>query len=186
MTVTDPHFRVPTHRLGLQAKRSSGRHEVVWVNEQRDAGEPYDIVVLDRRTRHVLKYVEVKASKTNDKHVFEFTHSEFAFAQREGPRYSIYRVYDIGSPDGVRIAIVNDVFGQFKARSVGLLMRLDPKDVPAPKLPVVAAAPQQVAVVAGGDWRGGSSRPQKHHSCRASRRPGGDVVASVCPDRNKH
>lgn len=43
-----------------------------------------------------ILYIEVKSTKTNDKHSFEISMNEVLFAEEKGDNYAIYRVFNAG------------------------------------------------------------------------------------------
>jgi hypothetical protein len=65
---------------------------VDWVNREEEAGLPYDIRLLAPDGSTVLSYIEVKTTRSPQRMYFEVSHREWLFAQREGPRFAIYRV----------------------------------------------------------------------------------------------
>ncbi|GAX75620.1 hypothetical protein CEUSTIGMA_g3064.t1 [Chlamydomonas eustigma] len=71
---------------------------VLWMNEREESGQPYDLAVVDKSGRaaargQVIAYVEVKTSRAQHKDVFEISKGELAFAEREGKRYYVLRVW---------------------------------------------------------------------------------------------
>lgn len=68
---------------------------VEWVNEHEESGKPYDITVSARGK--VVEYVEVKATRTMEKAVFEISMNELDQAAIHGSSYCIYRVFNAGN-----------------------------------------------------------------------------------------
>lgn len=68
---------------------------VEWVNEHEESGKPYDITVSSRGK--VVEYVEVKATRTMEKAVFEISMNELDQAAVHGSSYCIYRVFNAGN-----------------------------------------------------------------------------------------
>ena len=72
---------------------------VIWVNEERESGLPYDLVLAalspaaGRGAHDVIAYIEVKSSRGHSRDVFEISRAELAFAEREGRRYHVFRVW---------------------------------------------------------------------------------------------
>jgi hypothetical protein len=97
-------------------------YRVDWVNEVNETGFSYDIVVLDP-SGAVDAYVEVKATATQEKTFFEFSHKEWLYAQREGDAYHIYRVYGAGTPDA-RVARIVNPYLQWRSQKVGMCLAL--------------------------------------------------------------
>ena len=89
----------------LQLKKSyADRPEVHvdWVNGKEESGLPYDIVVKTGTSQDV-EYVEVKATKTMEKGVFEISMNELDQAAMHGSKYSIYRVFNAGNASLCRV-----------------------------------------------------------------------------------
>ncbi|CBZ23578.1 conserved hypothetical protein [Leishmania mexicana MHOM/GT/2001/U1103] len=88
-----------------------GGVRVVWMNESREAGSPFDILVIkprrlsssnakvnssssaDSSRWDVLQYVEVKSTCTANREDFEMSMAELLFAARFGAAYRVYRVF---------------------------------------------------------------------------------------------
>ncbi|CAA7033747.1 unnamed protein product [Microthlaspi erraticum] len=69
-----------------------GKEAVVrWVNEQSETGLPYDLVIQNRNGGK-KEYVEVKATVSTGKDCFNFTVSEWQFANEKGESYVIAHV----------------------------------------------------------------------------------------------
>ncbi|KAG5486750.1 hypothetical protein LSCM1_08006 [Leishmania martiniquensis] len=96
-----------------EAQQSGVR--VIWVNEGREAGSPFDLLVVKPRrldSRHnshnsvhggwdVVQYVEVKSTCTANRQDFELSMAELLFAARFGAAYCVYRVFG-ASTDALR------------------------------------------------------------------------------------
>lgn len=78
---------------------------VIWLNEDQERGEPYDILVVRQNqaamndrvhgsSRHrIICFVEVKSTCTSNRHDFELSLNELLFAARYGTAYHVHRVY---------------------------------------------------------------------------------------------
>ncbi|KAG5511832.1 hypothetical protein GH5_08146 [Leishmania sp. Ghana 2012 LV757] len=97
-----------------EAQQSGVR--VIWVNETREAGSPFDILVVkprrlssgggsrnsvDNGRWDVVQYVEVKSTCTANRQDFELSMAELLFAARFGAAYRVYRVFG-ASTDALR------------------------------------------------------------------------------------
>jgi hypothetical protein len=71
--------------------------KVDWVNEEEERGLPYDIIVTEHGGASGKTYVEVKATTSADKPLFEISFAEVGFAQTHGAAYSLYRVFNAKS-----------------------------------------------------------------------------------------
>ncbi|KAM7488866.1 hypothetical protein LguiB_026350 [Lonicera macranthoides] len=67
-----------------------GDPTVKWVNEAKETGLPYDIVLGDNENNR--EYIEVKATKSAEKDWFDITVREWQFAVEKGKSFSIARV----------------------------------------------------------------------------------------------
>jgi hypothetical protein len=97
---------------------------VDWVNKSRETGSSYDIKVMHRTAKTVEFYVEVKATASSEKTLFELSNREWLFAQQEGGRYYIYRVYGAGSPPAATIVRIHNPYLQWRTRDVGMCFKL--------------------------------------------------------------
>ena len=90
-------FPIVPNPSSLSAAFPAPDEVVEWVNARTEQCAPYDLVVRRRGPgREVLAYVEVKTSAAWAKTYFEVSHREWLFAQQEGGRYHIYRVFGAG------------------------------------------------------------------------------------------
>eukprot|EP00966_Prymnesium_polylepis_P220268 5095558-Prymnesium_polylepis.1 len=85
--------------------------EGTWVNEAEESGLPYDILVTERSEGMGWgreSYIEVKATNSADKPLFEMSVAELEFAQKQGASYSLYRVFSACS-NSVRVLKLQNV-----------------------------------------------------------------------------
>ncbi|KAL1527865.1 hypothetical protein AB1Y20_009241 [Prymnesium parvum] len=81
--------------------------DVVWVNEIEEQGLPYDVKIVERSqdvaatVPHAEKvhYVEVKATTSSSKPLFEMSLAEIDFAREHGSACSLYRVFSAFSAE---------------------------------------------------------------------------------------
>ncbi|KAK2993282.1 hypothetical protein RJ640_022121 [Escallonia rubra] len=97
---SNPEQAIITGRLGeLVAFKyfagKVGETSVKWVNESKETGLPYDIVVGDKKMGR--EYIEVKATKYARKDWFIISVREWQFAVEKGESYSIARVVLLGN-----------------------------------------------------------------------------------------
>jgi len=93
-----------------------------WVNVDKESGLPYDFEVMS--SDRELTYVEVKATLSDHKACFEFSHRELVFANDKGPRYHLYRVYCAGDPVKVRLVRVENLARRLEERQLKLFMAI--------------------------------------------------------------
>ncbi|KXZ52866.1 hypothetical protein GPECTOR_8g248 [Gonium pectorale] len=114
-------------------RATAGPGEVVeWVNARDEQCQPYDVVVRQEDTGEVVAFVEVKATSSWDKTYFEVSHREWLFAQQEGSRYHIYRLFGAGQPAGhaqeqagqPRVVRIVNPYMQWRSQRVGICLAL--------------------------------------------------------------
>jgi hypothetical protein len=82
--------------LQLQEQFRNTNTEVEWLNQEDESGCCYDLVLHPGGRASVARpvYIEVKATSTPDKQLFEISHREWLLAQQEGEHFHIYRVFN--------------------------------------------------------------------------------------------
>jgi len=102
----------------------SGIMQVTWGNKFGESGMPYDIVLRMQCSSgsSSLIYVEVKATRSHQKHVFEISPNEIQFALDQKENYQLFRVFNAGDPDKVRIAKIKNVSQQLNDNTIKLCM----------------------------------------------------------------
>lgn len=105
-----------------KAKPESEMVSYEWLNTNQESGLPYDfeLVSSDRD----VTYVEVKATLSDHKACFEFSHRQLVFANEKGPRYHLYRVYCAGDPLRVRLVRVENLARRLEERQLKLFMAI--------------------------------------------------------------
>jgi len=87
--------------------------EVTWVNEEEERGLPYDILISERMASSGWcreSFVEVKATTSADKALFQMSVEELEFARKQGAAYSLYRVFSAcGAGGDVRVHKLHNV-----------------------------------------------------------------------------
>ncbi|XP_070575816.1 uncharacterized protein [Ptychodera flava] len=108
--------------------------EVIWVNEQEESGQPYDIEIKVRSTEDGIEengeveikeysiYIEVKSTRTKGKQYFEISSQELAFAEKMQSQFHLYRVYNAGSADRVKLCRVPNLAEKLDTKTVRLCM----------------------------------------------------------------
>ena len=69
-------------------------------------------------------YVEVKATRSHQKQLFEISPNEVQFALDQKESYQLFRVFNAGNPDKVRIAKIVNVCDQLEKKTVKLCMMI--------------------------------------------------------------
>ncbi|MBN2423550.1 MAG: DUF3883 domain-containing protein [Calditrichaceae bacterium] len=94
----------------LQKQINQDNIEIIWLNENGDAGKGYDFsVVSDGRE---IEYIEVKSKTDSDPQLFEITGTQWEFARKlynenEGDKYKIYVVSNAGT-ENAKIGIIKN------------------------------------------------------------------------------
>jgi len=68
--------------------------EVNWLNKFGEHGIGRDIEYIENGVKH---FIEVKATKTDSKEIFQISRSEWQLAKDEQENYSIFRIYNAGT-----------------------------------------------------------------------------------------
>ena len=113
--IPNAHQAMLTGRLGEHAAFNFlcgkfGDRIVKWVNQERETGLPYDIVIVGggggggEKETSSREYVEVKATKSSRKDWFKITTREWQFGVEKGESFSIAHVL-LGNNNAARITI---------------------------------------------------------------------------------
>ena len=106
-----------------------GSFEIIWVNESENTTTPYDIEIRqhisgdkesDKRT--VVTFVEVKTTSSDQKDSFELSVPELQFALKHQVAFHLYRVFNAGKPDIVRIRRLQNLATHLEKKTVKLCM----------------------------------------------------------------
>lgn len=98
---------------------------VEWVNDPVETLASYDIILSDRRPSGaiVTTFIEVKSTRYDDKNAFSLSFTELEFISKHPrPKYDIYRVYNAGSREDVRIVILKDVYDLMQYKKIALYL----------------------------------------------------------------
>ena len=94
--------------------------EVQWMNENTETGDPYDLTIVTETKEKW--YVEVKATSSMNKDIFPISWKELKFAEKEGQRYLLYRLYNAGkSPKEMHLMYLQDLVGHLNTNPVARL-----------------------------------------------------------------
>jgi hypothetical protein len=104
----------------------AGDCNVEWVNQSSETLASYDIIVAEKKGGSFNKtFVEVKSTKFDDKNTFSISWTELDFIMTHPrPKYDIYRVFNAGNRDKVRIVIVRNVFDLIQSKQVALCLAI--------------------------------------------------------------
>lgn len=135
---------VHNYLLAEKERENSDIIEVRWLNKSAESGQPYDFVVTVRQEdpagggsfvlidddndkgdsacglRHV--FIEVKATKAENKAFFEISLPELKVADQKGQDYHVYRVYNAGVPEKVRMVKLQNLASKLQNKQVKICM----------------------------------------------------------------
>ena len=99
---------------------------VEWVNETQETLASYDIIVTSsHKGFQSSTFVEVKSTRFDDRNVFALSYQELEFMMNHPrPRYDIYRVFNAGDSEKVRISILRNVFDLIRSKEVTLCLAI--------------------------------------------------------------
>ncbi|XP_060075304.1 uncharacterized protein LOC132554994 [Ylistrum balloti] len=108
----------------LQMKEvSSDIIQVIWMNEQQETGLPYDFEMhVATETGISVIYIEVKSTVSDKKEVFEISAPQVKFAQEQKENFCIYRVFNAGDTDNVRLVRIHNLALCMEQKQVRLCM----------------------------------------------------------------
>ena len=104
------------HLIRLSEQPQSNIANVQWVNEEKETGLPYDLIITehDEETQVANSiFIEVKSTISDKKMFFDMSVQEVKFAQEQQANYHLYRVFCAGNATDVRLT---------KLQNLGLLM----------------------------------------------------------------
>ena len=100
---------------------------VTWMNLDTETRASYDITVITptNDNREITTYIEVKSTRYPYNNVFELSLWEWEFATKmPSVKFNIYRVFNVGDPKTVRIAIITDVLRMITEGSIKLCVAI--------------------------------------------------------------
>lgn len=94
----------------LQKQFNQDNTEIIWLNENGDAGKGYDFSIASDGKE--IEYIEVKSKTDSDPQLFEITGTQWEFARKlynenEGDKYKIYVVSNAGT-ENAKIGIIKN------------------------------------------------------------------------------
>ena len=103
------------------------KSRVTWMNLDTETRASYDITVITPTddNREITTYIEVKSTRYPYNNVFELSLWEWEFATKmPSVNFNIYRVFNVGDPKTVRIAIITDVLRMITEGSIKLCVAI--------------------------------------------------------------
>lgn len=97
--------------------------EYMWRNDEDEVGDPFDFEVMVKDENGFHKdYIEVKSTKSNNKEVFQISVQQIKFADEKKNRFHIYRVFNAGDSERVRLIRLTDLDTRLSTKQVRLCM----------------------------------------------------------------
>ena len=101
---------------------------ITWLNKDRETQAYYDIKLEEKvsGSNHVVTtFIEVKTTRFESLNVFDISPNEWAFASGNPPvHYDVYRVYNAGDPENVRVQIVRNLLNSIVEHRVRLCLAI--------------------------------------------------------------
>lgn len=89
--------------------------KAIWLNKSVEQRKPYDIELYENET---MDYIEVKATKTEEKDWFDLTKSQWIFMQETDDNFFIYRIYNAGSKETAKVVKICNPSKRWKEGSI--------------------------------------------------------------------
>ena len=108
----------------LLAQKTAGNIiEVIWVNQEEEMGSPFDFEVhfADDTGFHV-DYIEVKSTMSDSKEMFQISVPQIKFADDKKENFHIYRIFNAGNPEKVKLIRIHDLSLRLAEKQVKLCM----------------------------------------------------------------
>ena len=97
--------------------------DYTWKNSEQETGCPFDFEIqLAGNNGMIYNYVEVKSTLSADKEVFEISMQQIQFAGQEKERFHIYRVFNAGNPERVKLIRITNLDMRLAKKQVKLCM----------------------------------------------------------------
>lgn len=106
---------------------SAGRPtHILWCNQSGESGRPFDFRLTFESTGELTQevYVEVKSTVKKEKSLIHMSANELDFALKEKHRYHIYRVYNAGDAQNVRLCRFQNLAQHLHTKNISLYLFL--------------------------------------------------------------
>lgn len=100
--------------------------QVIWCNQSGESGRPFDFRLTFESTGGVTEevYVEVKSTVKKEKSFIHMSANELDFALKEKQRYHIFRVYNAGDAQNVRLCRFRNLAQHLHTKNISLYLFL--------------------------------------------------------------
>jgi len=126
----------------------AGEIEIVWLNEEEETGQPYDLIVKhhpiqveevqpqkkkkkkkdqssgNKQQQHPDIYIEVKTTVANEEKQFEISSQQLKFAIEHGPNFHLYRVSGLATQPEFRLRSLKNLANHMDKKAVKMYMVL--------------------------------------------------------------
>ncbi|XP_045191511.2 uncharacterized protein LOC123548375 [Mercenaria mercenaria] len=94
-----------------------------WKNSEEETGCPFDFEIqLTGKSGNINNYIEVKSTVSEDKEIFEISLQQIQFADHEKENFHIYRVFNAGNPERVKLIRIANLDLRLEKKQVKLCM----------------------------------------------------------------
>uniref|UniRef100_A0A3B3WWM6 HTH OST-type domain-containing protein n=1 Tax=Poecilia mexicana TaxID=48701 RepID=A0A3B3WWM6_9TELE len=93
---------------------------VLWCNQSGESGQPYDFKLAFGEAEAI--FVEVKSTVKREKSFIHMSANELDFALKEKERYHIYRVYNAGDAQNVRLCRIQNLAQHLHTKDLALFL----------------------------------------------------------------
>ncbi|XP_014346046.2 uncharacterized protein LOC102363940 [Latimeria chalumnae] len=99
-------------------------HSIIWNNQEGESGLPYDFKVSFLSDTGICSEVliEVKSTVKSEKHLVQMSANEIDLALNKKDRYQIYRVYNAGDSQNVRLCRIKNLAQCLHAKQLELFL----------------------------------------------------------------
>ena len=106
-----------------------GKIRIEWVNQEFESGLPYDFKIIHFGCEQdgfgdTERFIEVKSTTKMNQEYFPITVNEILFAQKYGPKFEIYRLYNINTndPNNVKLKVVRNLPNLLNSHGISLFI----------------------------------------------------------------
>ncbi len=98
--------------------------EIIWLNENFEQGKPYDFILKNLLTK-LIHYIEVKSTLSHRRQLIPITFNELQYCcslSDINQHFQIYRVYNTGQLNEVKLRIVENVEEKLRKHHLELFL----------------------------------------------------------------
>ena len=113
--------------LVLQAQTDPSICEITWMGENGQSATPYDFIIKYKNSQDgpiMEDFIEVKSTLASSKAFFEISSQELQFAYEKREHLHLYRVFNAGKPEIVRLSKMMNLAQKLETKQIKLCMVL--------------------------------------------------------------